>query len=96
MFIVSVTYQKPLEVVDNHLPAHISFLDKYFTRGIFIASGRKVPRCGGVILAHGVGRAELEEILEQDPFKSNGVALYEITEFVPSRTAPDFTQLCNL
>lgn len=96
MFIVSVTYQQPLEVVDSHLPAHIAFLDSYFAKGIFIASGRKVPRTGGVILAYGVNRSEIEEIIEHDPFKANGIATYEITEFVPNRTAPDFTQLLNL
>lgn len=96
MFIVSVQYQQPLEVVENHLPAHVAFLDKYFAKGVFIASGRKVPRTGGFILAHGVTRPELEEILENDPFKSNGVAVYEVAEFVPNRTAPDFTQLLNL
>ena len=96
MFIVSVAYQKPLEVVESHLPAHIAFLDTYFSKGIFIASGRKVPRSGGVILAQGVSRPELEEILENDPFKSNGIAGYEITEFAPNRTAPSFTQLLNL
>ncbi len=96
MFIVSVHYQQPLEVVDSHLPAHIAFLDGYFAKGVFIASGRKVPRSGGIILAQGVTRAELEEILERDPFKSNGVAAYEITQFVPNRTSPGFTQLLNL
>ena len=96
MFIVSVTYQQPLEVVDSHLPAHIDFLDGFFAKGIFIASGRKVPRTGGVILAHGVTLPELEAIIEQDPFKANGVADYEITEFAPNRTAPDFTALLNL
>jgi uncharacterized protein YciI len=96
MFIVSLTYQKPLEVVESYLSAHIAFLDSFYAKGIFIASGRKVPRTGGVILAHGVSRSELEEVLENDPFKSNGIAIYEITEFVPSRTAPDFRQLLNL
>jgi len=96
MFIVSVTYQKSLEVVESRLPAHVAFLDKFYSKGVFIASGRKVPRSGGIILVQGVSRPELEDILEQDPFKSNGVAVYEITEFVPNRTAPDFTQLLNL
>ncbi len=93
MFIVSVTYLQPLEVVDHHLPAHIGFLDDYFARGIFIASGRKVPRTGGFILAGGVSREEIAAIVEEDPFKRNGVASYEITEFAPSKTAPEFAAL---
>ena len=96
MFIVSVTYLQPLEVVESHLEAHIAFLDTYFAKGVFIASGRKVPRTGGYILARNVSRAELEAILEQDPFKSNRVASYEVTEFSPNKTAPEFAQLLNL
>lgn len=96
MFIVSVQYQQPLEVVEHYLPAHIAFLDVYFAKGIFIASGPKVPRIGGFILAQGVTRPELEAILENDPFKSNGVAAYEITEGIPNRTAAGFTQLLNI
>ena len=96
MFIVSVTYKSPLEEIDSHLPGHIAFLDSYFTTGTFIAAGRKVPRTGGIIMAQGVTRADLEVIIEQDPFKAHGVADYEITEFVPNRTSTDFTALLNL
>ncbi len=96
MFIVSVTYQTPLEVVDSHLPAHIAFLDRYFAAGTFIAAGRKIPRTGGMMMARNVTRTELEAIIEEDPFKVNGVATYEITEFTPNRTAPEFAQLLNL
>lgn len=96
MFIVSVTYQTPLEAVDSHLPAHVAFLDDYFGKGTFFAAGRKVPRSGGYIFARGVSREELEAILENDPFKFNGVATYEVTEFAPNRTAPEFAQLLNL
>lgn len=96
MFIVSVTYLQPLEVVDSHLEAHLAFLDTYFAKGVFIASGRKVPRTGGYILARNVSRDELEAILAQDPFKCNQVASYEVTEFSPNKTAPEFAQLLNL
>lgn len=96
MFIISVTYQTPLEVVDSHLPAHIAFLDRYFAAGTFIAAGRKVPRTGGMIMARNVTRPELEAIIEEDPFKTNGVAAYDITEFSPNRTAPEFALLLNL
>lgn len=96
MFIVSVQYQQPLDVVENHLPAHVAFLDTYFAKGVFIASGRKVPRTGGFILAQGVTRSELEGIVAKDPFKCNGVAAYEITEIAPNRTAPGYEQLLNL
>jgi uncharacterized protein YciI len=49
-------------------------------------SGRKVPRTGGIIIADCADRAEIEAIMESDPFFI-GVAEYEIIEFVPSMTA---------
>jgi uncharacterized protein YciI len=96
MFIISVTYLQPIEVVENHLPAHVAFLDDYIAKGIFVAAGRKVPRTGGFILAGNVGKTEIEAILEKDPFKVNGVASYDVTEFAPNRTAPEFAALLDL
>ncbi len=96
MFIVSLQYTQPLEVVESQLQAHRSFLDRFYQQGVFIASGRKVPRNGGVILAKGVTRAELEKILDQDPFRAQGGADYRITEFTANRTAADFAGLLEL
>ncbi|MFX4229230.1 MAG: YciI family protein [Porticoccaceae bacterium] len=55
-------------------------------QGDVLASGRKVPRDGGVILAKG-DRAALEDELTRDPFKQHDLADYTITEFVPVMVA---------
>ena len=44
MFIVNLTYIKSLDEVEKHLEKHIDFLNQYYTKGHFIASGRKNPR----------------------------------------------------
>lgn len=41
MFIVNLTYIKSLDEVEKHLEKHIDFLNQYYTKGLFIASGRK-------------------------------------------------------
>jgi uncharacterized protein YciI len=64
-----------------------------YEKKIFIASGRKIPRTGGVILAKAKNKEELNAIIEQDPFYRNGVAEYEVTEFIPSMTLPEFANL---
>ncbi len=87
MYIVNITYKVPLEKVDQHLESHIAFLNRQYELGTFLASGRKVPRTGGIILAKGEDRYALLKVLEMDPFKSNGLADYEVIEFVPSKTA---------
>lgn len=95
MFIISLTYHKALEEVDAHLNAHVEFLKNNYAKGIFIASGRKIPRDGGVILALAPTRAEIEALIACDPFYIHDVATYEITEFTPSMTSPELTFLAN-
>ncbi len=87
MFIVSLTYRSELAEIECHLPAHIAFLDKYYAAGVFLASGPKVPRDGGVILALAESRAALLSVLAEDPFQQHGLADYQLTEFVATKTA---------
>ncbi|MCP3127213.1 YciI family protein [Shewanella sp. KJ2020] len=96
MFVVSLTYKKPIAEVEPHLAAHICYLDECYAKGIFIASGRKVPRSGGVILAKAESRAALEAILQQDPFYFEDVAEFEVIEFVPTKTAPGLESLIEV
>ena len=85
MFVVLLTYRRPIEDVEKYLAEHVTFLNAQYDAGVFIASGRRVPRTGGVILASGVEKEKIEEILELDPFKREGIADYEIVEFVPTK-----------
>lgn len=94
MYIVDLTYHRPIAEVDGHLEGHITWLKKYFQDGTFIASGRKNPRTGGVILVKGIDRAQLDAIVAQDPF--NAVAHYEITDVALSTTASGFELLAGL
>jgi len=93
MFIVSLTYIAQMSEIDKHLNNHIEYLEKQYSQGIFLASGRKVPRTGGVILAEAESREALEQVLSEDPFKVYGLANYQITEFVPSKTSPELAFL---
>ncbi len=95
MFVIILTYTKPLEIVDRHLEAHVEFLKKNYENKVFIASGRQVPRTGGVILARGESKEALQRIIQNDPFYKSGVAEYQIIEFVPSMTTPEFSGLAE-
>lgn len=87
MFIVSLTYIKPLEDVDRFIPEHVEYLDEQYRLGHFQLSGRKVPRTGGVILATVDDRSALDQILRQDPFHRENLASYEVTEIVPTKSS---------
>lgn len=85
MFIVSLTYKTEISEVERYIDLHVQFLDKYYAEKKFICSGRKNPRTGGIILVRGGSRAELLEIIQEDPFTQHGVAGYTMTEFLPTR-----------
>ncbi|EAY26790.1 YciI family protein [Microscilla marina] len=89
MFIVSLTYKVPLEQVEPHLAAHIAYLDEQYALGNFHASGRKVPRTGGIILSKMKDKAALLKILAEDPFQKHQLVDCEVTEFVPSKTCDE-------
>ncbi|WP_163831086.1 YciI family protein [Spartinivicinus ruber] len=96
MFIVSLTYKVDLAEVDKHLDAHIEYIKKYYENGYFIASGRKKPRSGGVILIKSVEREIVDAIVKEDPFYQADVANFEVIEFEPSMTAKGFEALLSL
>ena len=79
MLILALTYVKPNEEADKHMEPHMAWVKEGYAKGWFLASGRKVPRTGGVILAVGE-RAEIEAYVAADPFTIHGVAEYEIIE----------------
>ncbi|WP_431988215.1 YciI family protein [Streptomyces parvulus] len=88
MFVLELSYTAPLEAVDAVLPDHVAWLDELYERGVFLTSGRKEPRDGGVIVAVAGDRARMEEIAAGDPFVRAGVCEYRVTEFVATKTAP--------
>ena len=91
MFVVRLTYERPLADVDALLPAHRQYLEAMYGAGIFLLSGRTEPRDGGVILACAATLAELQSALALDPFQA--VASYTVIEFLPSMAAPPLASL---
>ena len=68
MFIIELTYTAPLTRIDAHMADHVAFLNRYYASGHFLVSGRQIPRTGGIILAVGNNREEVEAIAREDPF----------------------------
>ncbi|WP_028534307.1 YciI family protein [Paludibacterium yongneupense] len=91
MFVVLLTYTRSLDQVDEQLSAHRAFLERQYQAGVFIASGPQIPRAGGVILARGLSREDLQTLLAQDPFALHGLASYSIVEFQARAVAPEMS-----
>ena len=89
MFVIELIYKADLAAIDAHMAAHVVFLKKYYAAGHFLVSGRKIPRDGGIILAVGSNRREIEAIVKEDPFVDRALADFRIIEFRPSQRADD-------
>jgi len=89
MFVIELTYTADLAAIDAHMAAHVVFLKKYYAAGNFLVSGRKIPRDGGIILAVGKSRRQIEAIVEEDPFYEHRLADFRIIEFRASQRAND-------
>lgn len=89
MFIIELVYKADLQQIDSHMAAHVAFLKKYYASGNFVVSGRKIPREGGIIVAVGDTREQIETIVQEDPFYRHGLADFRIIEFRASQRAVD-------
>src|SRR5262245_53330382 len=89
MFVIELIYKAGLAEIHAQMIAHVRFLKKYYASGNFLVSGRKIPRDGGIILAVGKSREEIEAIVKEDPFHTHGLAEFRIIEFRASQKADD-------
>ncbi|HFT7227377.1 MULTISPECIES: YciI family protein [Enterobacter] len=76
-------YIKPREEIETAIPAYVEWLKKGDAEGIFLTSGRRIPRNGGTILAQCESLASLEERLREDPFQTFKLATAEIIPLNP-------------
>ena len=92
MFLIELSYKADLAEIDACMTEHVAFLKKYYASGHFLVSGRKIPRDGGIILAVGRSREDIEAIVRQDPFCERGLADFRVVEFRASQRAKDIQQ----
>lgn len=84
--VISLTYGEDMDAIDAAMSDHVDWLRAAYAEGRLIASGRKQPRTGGIVIAVG-SRAEVEAMVSLDPFVSRGLATAEITPFTASMVA---------
>ena len=92
MFVIELIYKADLAAIDARMRAHMAFLNRYYAAGNFLVSGRKIPRDGGMILAVGASREQMQQIMAEDPFVAHGLADVRIIEFRVSQRAQDINR----
>lgn len=95
MFVIELNYKAELTEIDAHMRAHMAFLEKQYASGRFLLSGRKIPRDGGIILAVGESREQIEALIKEDPFVARGLSDYRIIEFRASQRAESIDALLS-
>lgn len=88
MFVVLLSYTKPIAEIDAALAPHREYLARHFATGTMLLAGPQQPRTGGVILVRAKSRAEAEALIAEDPFHQLGLAEYRIVEFVAREASP--------
>ena len=86
VFVITLTYIRPLEEIDEARQAHLEHLRRAFASGLFLMAGPQVPRTGGVIIARG-DRDAVDAHMAADPFVTLGLAEVLVTEFAATTTA---------
>src|SRR5258705_8413067 len=95
MFVIELTYKAPLADIDASMPAHVTFLKKYYAAGNFLVSDRKIPRDGGIILAAGDSRQRIEAIAREDPCASPYFDHAPLAMRTPSAMASSFPHMID-
>lgn len=93
MYIINISVNSDITstVHEQLFPRHVSWFKKYFELGKFVVVGPYSDReHAGVIIAQTGTRAELESILQEDPYYRN-LAHYEIREFIPKLIAANLS-----
>ena len=93
MFVINLNYIAPVEKIDAHMKEHMVFLNACYRDDLFIVSGRKIPRTGGIILAKGSSKEALQALMRNDPFVAHGLAEFDVIEFLASQLHPDFKKV---
>jgi uncharacterized protein YciI len=93
MFIIDINYTASLEEIDKHMFDHVKYLQLHYDNNLFIASGRKVPRTGGIILCIANSEKEVNVIINDDPFFIYKLAEFKVTEFLTSQVHPELENL---
>jgi uncharacterized protein YciI len=87
MFVVLLKFSTNKANASQFMDGHNSWLKDGFAKGIFLLAGTIQPKQGGAILAHNATFEQIQTIIQEDPFVSEGVVIAEIIEISPSKVA---------
>lgn len=85
MFIVLLRFSDNRAKAGALMERHKEWIRRGFDDGVFLMTGSLQPNQGGMVMAAGTARTDLETRVNADPFVVEGVVTAEILEVTPSR-----------
>jgi uncharacterized protein YciI len=86
--VLTLTYVRPLDVVDQTRPAHLEWIDGEIASGRLILAGRQESGAGGVLVTGDITAEEADELIANDPYQLAGLVDYERVSFNAGKRAP--------
>ncbi|MBB5886579.1 hypothetical protein DYQ93_05150 [Xanthomonas sp. LMG 8992] len=84
LYIVALTYIRPPEDIQAHLDAHRHWLAHHIQAGRILAAGPNADKSGGIVLASCTSRSELDTMMADDPFVTQGLVAVSVQGFEPA------------
>ncbi len=78
---------------DQWVPAPMAWIERGIASGTLLLAGSLDNGQGGVVLAAGMPRSELDLLIDADPFVAHGIVVPDVHAFAPSRMAKGMAAL---
>jgi uncharacterized protein YciI len=79
--VLTITYLRPLDVVERTRPAHVDWVKARVDSGQLILAGRKDSGDGGILITGDISAEEADELTASDPYRLEGLVRYDRTSF---------------
>jgi uncharacterized protein YciI len=79
--VLTITYLKPLDVIDETRPAHLEWLKNEVDAGRILLAGRTESQTGAVLITGDIDAAAADAVIASDPYTQAEVASYERVSF---------------
>ncbi|QIL19340.1 YciI family protein [Thermomonas sp. HDW16] len=93
MHIIFLRFGSNRAQASEHAAAHLQWIQQGISSGVFLLAGSLDQAQGGVVLATGIDRAEIERVVAEDPFVAHGIVDAEIRSITPARMAEGMAAL---
>ena len=79
--VLTITYDKPLDVVDQVRPDHLAWLNDEVAAGRLLLAGRQDDGSGGVLITADISVEDAQSMIDRDPYTLAGVVSYQRLSF---------------